>query len=104
MIIDKNQFDFQSFFDIIYVMKKVSKNKKTFEYSVVFEPAIEGGYNVSFPEFPGCVTFGETFEEAQQMAKEALSLWIESLKENKRQISKSQKYFSPIISRIAVKV
>ena len=43
----------------------------------VFEPTKEGGYNVSFPEYPGCVTFGRTFEEAEQMAKEALELWLE---------------------------
>ncbi|MFC1801820.1 type II toxin-antitoxin system HicB family antitoxin [Patescibacteria group bacterium] len=61
-----------------------NSNKETFDYPVIFEPAIDGGYNVSFPNFPGCVTFGETFEEAQNFAKEALSLWIESLKENKR--------------------
>ena len=50
------------------------------QYHAVFNPAVEGGYDVSFPDFPGCVTFGKTFEEAQQMAKEALELWIEELK------------------------
>jgi predicted RNase H-like HicB family nuclease len=33
-------------------------------------------YGVSFPDFPGCVTAGETLEEARRMADEALSLHI----------------------------
>ncbi len=49
-------------------------------YPAVFDPAVEGGFNVSFPAFPGCVTFGKTFEEAKQNAKEALEVWIEELK------------------------
>ena len=53
--------------------------KKNFQYPVIFEPAIEGGYNVSFPQFPGCVTFGRTFEEAKIKAREVLELWLEEL-------------------------
>jgi len=55
-------------------------NKKTITSFAVFEPAIEGGYNVSFPAFPGCVTFGKTFEEAQTAARDLLPLWIKELK------------------------
>lgn len=49
------------------------------KYFAVFDPAEEGGYNVSFPDFPGCVTFGRTFEEAKEKAREILELWIEEL-------------------------
>lgn len=49
------------------------------EYNAVFEPAEEGGFNVSFPALPGCVTFGKTFEESQRMAGEVLELWLEEL-------------------------
>ena len=48
-------------------------------YPAVFNPIPDGGYEVSFPDFPGCVTFGNTFEEAQEKASEVLSLWIEEL-------------------------
>jgi len=34
------------------------------------------------PLLPGCVTYGETIEEAIDMAKEAIELYIESLKEH----------------------
>lgn len=50
-------------------------------YPAVFSPAEEGGYNVSFPDFPGCVTFGKTFEDAKMKALEVLELWIEELQD-----------------------
>ncbi|MHB0869414.1 MAG: type II toxin-antitoxin system HicB family antitoxin, partial [Chloroflexota bacterium] len=42
----------------------------------------EGGYTVTVPAFPGCVTQGETVEEAVAMAKDAIRLYIESLIED----------------------
>jgi len=36
-------------------------------------------YNVSFPDLPGCFTFGETLEGAKAMAEEALTLYLESI-------------------------
>jgi predicted RNase H-like HicB family nuclease len=80
-------------------MIKNSKNKKILEYPVIFEPAIEGGYNVSFPNFPGCVTFGKTFEEAQKMAKEVLELWIEEMAFQGKKIPTFN--FRPIIDEIS---
>lgn len=53
--------------------------QKVTSYFAIFDPAAEGGYDVSFPDFPGCVTFGCTFEEAKKKAREVLELWIEEL-------------------------
>ena len=36
-------------------------------------------YGVSFPDLPGCVTAGHTFEEAKKLAAEALTLHLEGL-------------------------
>lgn len=52
--------------------------QKIFSYFAVFDP-ISGGFNVSFPDFPGCVTFGKNFEEAKTKAAELLELWLEEL-------------------------
>lgn len=41
----------------------IKKAQKISSYFAIFKPTKEGGYNVSFPDFPGCVTFGRTFEE-----------------------------------------
>ncbi|MFQ6119629.1 MAG: type II toxin-antitoxin system HicB family antitoxin [Methanosarcinales archaeon] len=46
----------------------------------------EGGYTVIVPSLPGCVTYGDTIEEAIEMAKEAIELYIESLKEHGEEI------------------
>jgi len=47
---------------------------------------LEGGYTVIVPSLPGCITYGETIEEAIEMAKEAIELYIESLKEHGEEI------------------
>ena len=38
------------------------------------------------PSLPGCVTYGDTIEEAIEMAKEAIQLYLESLKEHDEEI------------------
>jgi len=43
----------------------------------------EGGYVVSFPELPGCLTSGETQEEALANAQDAKRCWLESAIEEK---------------------
>lgn len=65
-------------------MKKVLAIK-VLEYTAVFEPAEEGGYVVSVPALPVCVAQGETFEEANEMIKDAMQGFIEVLKENKKE-------------------
>ncbi len=50
-----------------------------FTYTIVLEPAEEGGYNVSVPALPGCFTQGGTYEEALAMAEDAITLWLETL-------------------------
>lgn len=51
----------------------------------------EGGYTVIVPSLPGCVTYGETIEQAIEMAKEAIELYIESLKEHNEEIPTEEK-------------
>lgn len=77
-----------------------NKIRKINSYFAVFEPAEEGGYNVSFPDFPGCVTFGNTFEESKEKAKEVLELWLEELSSQKQEIPFH--VFRPIIDEVEV--
>jgi len=44
-------------------------------YFAIFEPT-QTGYSVYFPDLPGCVSCGESFEDAQKQATEALELHI----------------------------
>jgi antitoxin HicB len=50
-----------------------------YRYSVLFEPAEEGGYVVTCPALPGLVTEGDTLDEARAMATEAIRGYLESV-------------------------
>jgi len=41
-------------------------------YTVILRSEPEGGYTVLVPSLPGCVTYGETIDEALRMAEEAM--------------------------------
>ena len=49
------------------------------EYEVVLTPEEGGDFSVSVPALPGCVSQGETREEALAMIREAIVVYIESL-------------------------
>lgn len=55
-------------------------SKDHYIYPAVFTYE-EDGISVEFPDLPGCFTCGDTTEEAVQMAKEALALYLYSLEE-----------------------
>jgi len=44
---------------------------------VVLEPSDEGGFTVYVPGLPGCISEGETKDEALKNIKEAIGLYIE---------------------------
>ena len=49
-------------------------------YSIVADPDPEdGGFTVTVPALPGCVTQGKTLEECVANAEEAIALYIEDL-------------------------
>jgi predicted RNase H-like HicB family nuclease len=50
-----------------------------YKYQLHLQPEAEGGFTVSVPALPGCITYGDTLDEALKMAKEAVSLYIEEL-------------------------
>jgi predicted RNase H-like HicB family nuclease len=49
------------------------------EYEVVLTPEEDGRYSVTVPALPGCVSQGETREEALTMIREVIELYLESL-------------------------
>ncbi len=46
---------------------------------VVFEPSDEGGFTVYVPALPGCVSEGDTLEEARANIREAIELYLEPI-------------------------
>jgi len=59
---------------------------KQLTYRVLLNREPEGGYTVTVPTLPGCVTYGETVDQAIEMAKEAIGVYIESLVEHNEPI------------------
>ncbi len=55
-------------------------------YRILLRKEPEGGYTVIVPSLPGCITYGDTIEEAIEMAREAIELYIESLREHGEEI------------------
>jgi predicted RNase H-like HicB family nuclease len=62
---------------------------KDYYYKAVIEPQDEGGFTAYVPSLPGCVTEGETYEETMSNMKEALELYLETLKKRKRKVKPS---------------
>ncbi len=45
--------------------------------TIILEPQEEGGFTAFVPSLPGCVSQGETKEEAIKNIKEAIELYLE---------------------------
>lgn len=61
--------------------KTKNLKEKILHYTALFTPAEEGGFVVEVPALPGCVTEGDTVEEAKENVKEAIELYLETLSE-----------------------
>jgi predicted RNase H-like HicB family nuclease len=49
---------------------------KNISYIAIFNQEPEGGYSISFPDFPECLTEGDDLDHGHQMAVDALDLVI----------------------------
>ena len=55
-------------------------------YKIHLHKEAEGGYMVTVPALPGCITQGDDIDEAIAMAREAIEIYIEELKERGEEI------------------
>lgn len=62
-------------------------------YTVLFQKEPEGGYTASVPSLTGCVTYGKDLEEAKKMVREAIELYLESLKKHNEDIPLQEEVF-----------
>lgn len=53
-------------------------NEMVYVYPGVFHPNEDGSITVTFPDLPGCVTEGKGIADALYMARDALSLWLDT--------------------------
>jgi antitoxin HicB len=57
-----------------------------YTYKIMLHKEPDGGYTVTVPALPGCITFGEDVDEAIAMAEDAINLYIEELQSRGDQI------------------
>ena len=59
-------------------MKQTDNKIRIYDYTVIFKPLEDGGYDVIIPAIPEICTFGNTIKEARKMAEDAIKCYIES--------------------------
>ena len=72
-------------------MKKKLSSK--LNLNVVFRAEPEGGFTVLVPALPGCVTYGKNIKEAQKMAHEAITLYLEDMIEEGEEIPQNDQTY-----------
>ena len=73
-----------------------------YQYTIILHPdPEEGGYTVTVPSLPGCVTQGETMEEAIAMAKDAIRLHVEALKADGEPIPEEHAHPQALVISVA---
>lgn len=77
---------------------------KGYTYTVEFEPDEEGGFVVTVPALPGCVTYGQTLEEAKRMAAEVITGWLEWLTKEGEPIPEETPPTQKLVSSLQVNV
>ncbi|MGH7814990.1 MAG: type II toxin-antitoxin system HicB family antitoxin [Candidatus Binataceae bacterium] len=82
-------------------LHKETLHARSYRYTVLFEPAEEGGYVVTIPVL-GIATEGDTLREARAMARDAIRCLIESLAKDGEDIPVEQP--DAITERVAVRM
>ena len=57
--------------------------KKRRQFQVLFIPQTEGGFTAEVLDLPGCISEGDTLEEAHRNIQEAIELYLETLKDRR---------------------
>ena len=71
-------------------------------YTILLHPDEEqGGYTVTVPALPECITEGDTIEEAIAMAKEAIQLYIESLIDDGEPVPEEHEHTQALVINVA---
>lgn len=62
-------------------------NELGYKHHISILPIEEGGgYLIEFPDLPGCISDGDTIDEAIKNGKDAICCWIETAKQHDDEI------------------
>ena len=84
-------------------MKRLKLKKKVYQYTAVFEPDLEvGGYAVTIPSLPGCISEGDTFEDALKNIQAAADLYLDVMSQYQEKIPREEAgvFIAPIQVKI----
>lgn len=68
-------------------------NNNIIKYNLLFKEEPEGGYTVTVPSLPGCITYGKTLEEAKIMATDAIQAYVVSLNKHGEPVPDDESVF-----------
>jgi len=74
--------------------------QKILNYDVVFQEQKKGGYTVTVPSLPGCISEGDTFEEAKVNIVEAITAYLGSLAKDKEEIPQGD--FNIFVGKVSI--
>jgi predicted RNase H-like HicB family nuclease len=74
---------------------------KQHTYRILLNKEPEGGFTVTVPTLPGCITYGATMDEAIVNAKEAVELYLESLAAHGEPIPTEENTFEYSLTLVA---
>jgi antitoxin HicB len=77
---------------------------ETYTYTVHLEPAEEGGYVVTVPALPGCITEGDTYGEALAMAEDCIRGFLDALVKAGQPIPREVEQRRPVEALVQVEV
>jgi predicted RNase H-like HicB family nuclease len=66
-----------------------------FLFQAFLSPEEDGGYSVEFPDLPGCLTCGDDFEDAVEMAADAGMTWVAAQMKDNEPIPTFQRHETP---------
>jgi predicted RNase H-like HicB family nuclease len=73
-----------------------NRSKQIYNYTVLLEKEVNGGYHAFCPILKGCHSQGDTFEEAIDNIKEAIELYLESLMADNQPIPEEDLIVKPL--------
>lgn len=62
-------------------------------YTIVLQPEPEGGFTVTVPALPGCITYGRDLREAKRMAVDAIGAYLASARKHKEPVPSERDSF-----------
>jgi len=70
-----------NFYIDIVSLQHLTGRKTEVKFKVILEPSDEGGYTVYVPALPGCISEGDTTDEALENIREAIELYLEPVED-----------------------